>query len=108
MKRIGANDIFEAFQFGPADIRQAPYFHNDLHILDQRAKMAVNLIHAWGMAGTMGDAMPVCTEHGEKPKRMAPTELVMRICEVVDAAWNEFERRGWIVAIPSASDEDDR
>ena len=104
MRKVGGNDILEVLAWPPGDT-QPRYAHTDLSVLDQRAQMARQLIAAWGAMAALGDVLPTC-EGIERPERVPPTVLVMRICEVVDAAWNEFEHRGWVVKSPSLGDDE--
>ena len=71
----------------------------DRQTQDQRAKLVFNFIQSWGIAAAFGD---IPHAHDDpQPTRIPPTELVMRACEIVDAAWNELKHRGWIIELPS-------
>ena len=99
MKTIIKNDILEILKLA-ADESTAPrYVQNSLKELDQRCKYALSMIQAWGMMAALGDLL--AKEHDTITKPVAPSDLVMRVCEVVDAAWNEMEHRGWIINVDS-------
>lgn len=61
-------------------------------------RMAALLIERWGIVA--------CELDGEdsagraKLRRMTVSELVTNACDTADAAWNEFEARGWLLEIP--------
>lgn len=105
MKVIASNDTFEFLKLGHEEARSQFTTHN-LQMLDQRAEWTLRLLQSWGMAGTMGDILAKygCGDYNDKIERVPPQELVMRICEVVDAAWSEMRHRGWIVNAGSLSE----
>lgn len=112
MKRIAGNDLLELLSIGIADDRTNParIMHHDLRVQDQRAKLVFDFLRAWGFAAAFGEmAQGLCSESGDdsaKRARIPPTDLAIRACEIVDAAWSELTHRGWIVSQPSLSEED--
>jgi hypothetical protein len=70
------------------------------HVMAVQApgRMAALLIERWGIVA--------CELDGEdssgraKLRRMTVSELVTTACDTADAAWNEFESRGWLLAVP--------
>jgi hypothetical protein len=102
VKTIASNDILEIINIGPEEDFKPRITHNNLMEPDLRAKWSLQIIQAWGMAATFADVMSHDCSNQVKP--VPPSELVMRVCEVVDAAWNEMQHRGWI--LPSKSIED--
>lgn len=104
MKTGSKNDVLEIISLD-RDETQPRLMHNDLQVQDARAKIAFALIQSWGAMATFGD---IISQFQEKPtvpvKPIPPQELVMRVCEVVDAAWNEMQHRGWIINVDSLGD----
>ena len=95
MRTVAQNDVLEILKVEGSP--QAQLMHNETQVIDQRCKWAMSLIQAWGMGAALGDIM---AQYQEEPKRIPPvppSELVIRVCEVVDAAWNEMRHRGWII-----------
>lgn len=107
MKRIAGNDSMEFLEMGITDDRPRYMTHNR-QMLDQRADWAMRLLSSWGSAAAMADIFAkygLCEEHKNKEiKQVPPQEMMMRICEVVDAAWGEMLHRGWIVDTGSIGD----
>lgn len=101
MKVLAHNDAMEFIKLTITDSERPQFMTHNLQMLDLRADWAMRLLSSWGMAGTMGDILVKygCAEQKsqEEVKQVPPQELVMRVCEVVDAAWDEMNRRGWIV-----------
>lgn len=102
MKIINRNDILEIIRIDANDEFKPRITHNNLMEPDNRAKWAMSIIQQWGAMATFGDILNQDKSPPQKP--VPPQELVMRVCEVVDAAWNEMQHRGWI--LPSVSIED--
>jgi len=100
MHRISGNDILEIIEIDGSFTPQRA--HNDLMAPDQRAKWTMQIIQAWGMMATFGDI--INSDKNPAPQPVPPSELVMRVCEVVDAAWNEMQHRGWIVTSKSMTE----
>ena len=99
MKVLASNDLVEFLRVGITDSDRPQFMAHQLQVLDLRGEWTLRLLQSWGMAGTMGDILSRygCSEHQGDVRQVPPEELVMRICEVVDAAWNEMQHRGWIV-----------
>lgn len=101
MKVIASNDSIEFLELTHTDVERPRFLTHNRHQLDQRADWTLRLLSSWGMAASMGDLMrQYCDDEHKKnlpTEQVPPQELIMRICEVVDAAWNEMQHRGWIV-----------
>lgn len=98
MKVLASNDVLEFVELGVDESQRPHFMTHDLQLLDQRADWAMQLLLAWGTAEAMSDILAnVGRKEHKEVKQVPPQELVMRICEVVDAAWNEMQHRGWIV-----------
>lgn len=109
MKRLAGNEIMEFLKLSSTE-RDVRFMSHNLQLCDQRADWALRLLQSWGMAAAMGDIINKfdCEKHGknEEIKPVPPQELMMRICEVVDAAWNEMQHRGWLIQVGSLADTD--
>ena len=87
-----------------------PYLtHHDRQVMDQRAIYVFSFLQSWGVAAALGDLMfdlhsDEDQAKAQKPARIPATELVMRACEIVDAAWCELQHRGWIMNLPPYED----
>ncbi len=105
MRKIASNDILEILKIGADENFKPLTTYSNLMELDQRAKWAMSIIQAWGMMATFGDIV----NHDKEPptKPVPPSELVMRVCEVVDADWSEMRHRSWILPCDSLVDEKD-
>ena len=106
MKKIANSDILEVLRVD-SELRYSPLMQNEVQVMDQRAKMAFALIQHWGAMATFGDIVSQFqfTETPITPvKQIPPSELVMRVCEVVDAGWSEMLHRGWIINVDSLGD----
>ncbi len=99
MKVVASNETLEILRLFPGENSNPRLVTNEKQQQDARCRMACHLIAAWGMAAAMGDMLGEhCSDPGHTPvKPIAPSDLVIRICEVVDAAWNEMLHRGWII-----------
>lgn len=104
--RLAGNDVIETW--GGKHQGEPHVFHHDRQVQDQRSKIVFDFLRSWGYAAAFGDVMaasmaqfhePGC-EAAQPPKHPSPTELAMRACEIVDAAWNELKHRGWIIEQP--------
>lgn len=95
MKQVFKSDTLEILRIGDGTDGRPPLMHNVLQFPDDRAKFALSMIEKWGMAAALGDIL--VSAEGKSSDRVPPAMLVMRVCEVVDAAWNEMLHRGWIV-----------
>jgi len=104
MKQIAHNDILEILSIAQDETFKPPITFNNLNEMDTRAKYVMQTIQAWGMMATFGDIMNQDSDRKSKP--VPPSELVMRVCEVVDAAWSEMRHRGWILSNESLVTKD--
>ena len=112
MHKISGNDVLEVWGGSRrelSDDRTPNQVFSDRQTQDQRAKLVFNFLQSWGVAAALGDVMfdMHCEEDKakmERPKRIPATELAIRACEIVDAAWNELRHRGWIIEIPPLDD----
>lgn len=97
MRKVAGNETLEIWKVLPGE--NPGVMQHERMMMDARCRMVVQLLSAWGMAAAMGDMLGEHVLEGDKKttKAIAPSALVMRICEVVDAAWNEMQHRGWIV-----------
>ena len=101
MKKIGGSDIVDVLRKTIGDPSDTPpLMHHYRMEADTRGKYVFDLVRAWGAGMLFADRLPLCEEHGQKLPPIAPTDLAMRACEVVDATWNELEHRGWMIKTP--------
>ena len=69
-----------------------------LKLPNHPAQMAQSFIERWGML--------LCDSDGEdsagrqKLRLMLADEVVARACQMAEIAWQEFERRGWLLTLP--------
>lgn len=102
MKLVAGNDSLEFLQLSEEEKSRTPFMSHNRQMLDQRADWTMRLLSSWGASAAMGDILMKYMDcehqpHKPPPQQVPPQELVMRICEVVDAVWNEMQHRGWIV-----------
>ena len=100
MKVLASNETMEFVKLAHDEGTRTQFMTHNRQMLDLRGDWTMRLLSSWGMAGAMGDILTKygCAEHATAlPQKVPPQELVMRICEVVDAAWNEMRHRGWIL-----------
>ncbi len=74
--------------------------------LDSRGQFATAMIERWGMVAAIEDGEDSAGRH--KIRLSTPTELVQRACEVSNLAYEEFEKRGWILKLPIPTLEKDK
>lgn len=103
MKATFESDTIQVLQLDPGEEAKASVVQHFLQFEDARAKIAFSMIEKWGMMAALGDLLADREGH-TRPERVPPAELVIRVCEVVDAGWNEMLHRGWIVKQPSIGD----
>lgn len=104
MKTISKNDVLEIVKLELSDNATPKYFQNNLQEMDTRARWTMQLIQSWGMMAALGDMASKFHDDVKPTEPVPPSQLVMRICEVVDAAWNEMQHRGWILNVDSLGD----
>lgn len=63
-----------------------------------RAKLAVTLLERWALVAIKPDGED--TSGRQKFTMFSPEELVERACVTADLAITEFEKRGWLLALP--------
>lgn len=66
--------------------------------LTMRADLAAHMIERWGAVAAESNGEDSAGRH--KLRLATPDELVQRACDIADRAVSEFEKRGWIVALP--------
>lgn len=103
MKTLSRNDVLEVLKLMAGESHSPVIMHNEMQIQDARAKIAFALIQHWGAMATFGDIISQLgdSQPSTPVKPVPPAELVMRVCEVVDAAWSEMRHRGWIFDVDS-------
>ncbi len=106
MKTLSKSEVLEVLKLTTGETSTPQIMHNEIQAQDARAKIAFGLIQHWGAMATFGDIMSQMSD--SKPavpvKPVPPAELVMRVCEVVDAAWSEMRHRGWIFDVEALGD----
>ena len=68
-------------------------------ILDSKAEFATEMLIKWGMVTGVPDGEDSAGR--AKLKVMPVDELVQRACETAEKAFTEFEKRGWILEVPT-------
>ena len=61
-----------------------------------KADFARELIHNGMFAGAPGEAR----ESYQEMRLLTPVEVVQRACDMAEATFTEFEKRGWIHTVP--------
>ena len=118
MNKIAGNDLLEILYLAPGESSAPRVVQHHRDGLDGRARMFLDLVKAWGAISVLGDIMSgaICDAHdGGNPMSPAPVKapketivaFVMRCAEVTESAYEEIERRGWLVKVPSMVDEAD-
>lgn len=65
---------------------------HDLRTPDSRGRLAMEIMRTTSFAGFM-DTHPGA-------QRMTAADVAKHACDVADAAFNEFESRGWLIDVP--------
>jgi len=92
----------------PVEMKKSPYGEGikgyDLQMihstkaLQSVARLACALIERWGLVA--GEIDGEDSAGRSKLRRLTPEELVKDACATADAAWSEFEARGWLLEVP--------
>ncbi len=64
-----------------------------------RAEIALEFINRWGMAAAETDGEDSAGR--QKLKLSTPGKMVQRACQAADLLMSEFEKRGWLLDLPS-------
>lgn len=89
----------------PIELRTSDRFDGTRMIIHERrtcsmeARMATIMLEKWGMVAAAPDGEDSAGR--SKLHLSTPEELVTRACNTAAAAVAEFERRGWLVDVPS-------
>ena len=73
--------------------------------LDAEARLAAQMIERWGMSAAIEDGED--SSGRSKLRLLSPHELVTRACDTAKYAMEEFNKRGWILDLPTPTVEDD-
>ena len=75
--------------------------HENEH-LELKAKVALSMLEKWGMVA----AEPDGEDSAGRAKLKLPSadDLAKRACDVTDEAFTEFEKRGWVLKLPTMSE----
>lgn len=68
-------------------------------MLGERAAFAKEIIARWALVAGESDGEDSAGR--SKLRCMTPTESATRACDVADAAFGEFYKRGWVIDMPS-------
>lgn len=85
-------------------ITDDPYFkglhinHRPLVGLNSRAAFALNVIERFALIAARAEGEDSTGK--QKLENLTPNEIVQHSCDVADAAFNEFEKRGWSTKLP--------
>lgn len=95
---IAGNDCLQILRLSTG----GSFMHHDRITLDQRAKLMVSLVQAWGAAHVVSEAMKQMHEHPHT-RSAAPTieSLVFIAADTADAIYSEAQKRGWSLQLPS-------
>ena len=66
---------------------------------DMRARFALACIERWGMVAAVPDGEDSAGR--SKMRRCGVDEVVQFACLSAEAAFNQFQKRGWLIDIPS-------
>lgn len=72
---------------------------HERQVLDSRARFALACIEKWGMVCAMPDGEDSSGRQKARPATVA--EITDRACNCADAAFEEFQKRGWFIEVPS-------
>lgn len=62
------------------------------------AKMAVEMVNRWGLVAAIPDGEDSAGR--QKLRLQTPEELATHACSAAAALWANFEKRGWLIAVP--------
>lgn len=105
MKTTASNDLLEV-------ITDLPRYNTDRtrifqkQALDPRGIMASDLIARWGMVSCRVDKEDAAASK-DGFVLLSEAEVVNRACEMTELAYQAFQERGWSLAVPLPSDEDE-
>ena len=110
MKKIGGNDVWEAYLLRKGDKtpQQTSVWYERFR-MDPRADLMMQIMRAWAVQEQLTEALHSMHEVKEKQRRGAEA-MAMRAAETVEAFWQEARRRGWLIeTIPywNADEEED-
>jgi Ni,Fe-hydrogenase I small subunit len=63
------------------------------------ARLAVHMIERWGCVAAVDGGEDSAGR--QKIALMSPEELVSRACQTAEIAYREFQKRGWLLEVPS-------
>jgi hypothetical protein len=74
------------------------FISHETYALSARARFAMECIIRWGMFAGVPDG----EDHAGRAKgrNATPDEIAHRACETAQTAFEEFERRGWLLDMP--------
>lgn len=72
--------------------------------LSQKAAFVSEMLIRWGVIASSPDGEDSAGR--AKGKLYPVNELVSRACNIADAAWFEFEKRGWLLTLPEPTELD--
>ena len=113
MRRLGKTDSEQAFLMAPGEHPPtvATFFCRQL---DARGRYMIQMVQAWGQMALLNDGLAdmhdehcdAAAEGEPKKKRRTPSkqEIVLLAAEMVEATFDEAQRRGWILEIPLGED----
>jgi hypothetical protein len=74
---------------------------NKGRVPDDVATFAMEMIRSGMLAGTFGER----TLHYQVLTLMPPQEIVQRACDIAEHTFDEFEKRGWMIIVPSREEQ---
>jgi hypothetical protein len=72
---------------------------------DDRIALASQILEKWAMVAAEPDGEDSAGR--SKLRVLTPFELTERACDIADHAFTQFERRGWLVALPSIDEQEE-
>lgn len=75
------------------------------HFPDDRMALAMQIMERFALIA--GEESGEDSAGRQKARRMLPAEIVAFACETSEAAFAEFERRGWMQALPSLDEQEE-
>jgi hypothetical protein len=69
---------------------------------DLRGEWAVKFVERWAMVAAVPDGEDSAGR--QKLRQMKPAELAAHACECVEALFNQFEERHWLLTVPPFED----
>lgn len=102
VRKVAGNDCLEVWTMESGE--QRTFMHHDRQTLDQRAKLAVSFLQAWGAANLIGDALKNSLNdqpHLRKASSQTIEQLVFVAADTADAIYAEAHKRGWLLDLPT-------